>query len=257
MTTLCLIALLLIVPTTHHAMEDIFSLEIVCDQPWHTPLHDPKVLRSCDISLENSEDNVPLEQIKNNELYTYDSSDFARLPKEICINILLKLALQDFLVMLTTDSIRKTLCSENIVRRFLLEKRYQENLPNYIPIYSHNFPIENQTIILELSTLLIIIAGAGYTQDFRILLNKQHILNYILEETRAYDALHAAAVEGQVGIVSQLVSHQLIKDRLTPEELRKISTLCEGNKDIKKLVRKKSLKDKIQSQCKSLFGIRY
>ncbi len=207
---------------------------------------------------------IPLDELSNNESTSqeepldepnkveliHDQSIFGQLPKELAIDILLKLEIKDFLTILKTDTIRRTLCSENIIRRLLLEKRYKHDLPKNM-----HGPIEDQAAILDLNMLLMTAASAGYTDDFRILLNTQHILNYILEGARAYAALSTAITSGQVGIAKQLVSHKIIKEQFTQEELKYMIELCEGDKNVKKLIKKKTIKTKAVNKIRSVLGV--
>lgn len=175
---------------------------------------------------------IPIDE--NNDIKNIsDQSLFALLPEDLTVHILLGLDLKCFFALLRTDSIRESVCSENLIRRFLSEKRYKENLPKHIPVCSDTFPIEGQTKMLDITILLITAANAGYVEDFRILLNRQCIT-----KKDAYAILVTAVLSEQIGIVKQLMSHKVIKENFTLQELQRIVELTDNNKKIKKLMKK-------------------
>jgi len=254
------IFLLLTLPTTKNGMENPFK----------------KYVRYCDIQseilLNESDEN---EQITEGKWLSQESSDseqnisleisnlepgyrkpwnilnnMTMLPEEINIYILLKLDLKDFLTMLKTDRLRHTICSEIIIQRFLLEKRYKEDLSKHIPAYLNTFPIEGQAEILNLRMLLMTAAKAGYTEDFRILFNKQSILNTMDDD--GVDTLFATAVKSeQIGIIKQLIAYNHIEQRITAEKLEECIKQS-ANKKIKKLVKPKK-KQKVYNVIKIFY----
>lgn len=260
-SALLLLIILILVPISQNAMENntqkpYLELDLLLVESRYNQLSHDELTMSCDVLLDDNKDDVLLDESKNTH-HAPDQSCFVSLPEELMTYLLLKFDLKEFFALRRTDTIRMTLCSKNIIQRFLLEKRYKDGLLKKLPVYFHDFPLENHAITLDLNMLLITAAHAGYTEDFRILLNTPHILNHILEGTRAYEILSTAVASEQVGIVKQLVSHKIIKEKFTPEELNVCGELCDDNKKIKKLIKKRTLKSATMHTIRSFFGIHY
>lgn len=249
--------LLLTLPTTQHAMENPFKKKYVryYDVQSEILLSDEneQIYEGDWLSEESSsnQQSIELETISQEPKKPWNIINHPIiLPEEINVDILLKLDLKTFFAMLKTDTIRYATCSKILIQRFLLEKRYNEELLKNIPAHLNSFPIETHTTILDIDMLLMTAAKAGYTEDFRILFNRPSIVNTISDDT-LHTLFIIAIKSAQVGITKQLVSYNDVEGKFTSQELKEYLEQSDSE-EIKKL-KKKSKKSKVYNFIKIFY----